>query len=203
MTLHTVLGMAQLALVAGLCVLFLMNYFPALPAAGALAEGLQKSARLLPAANSAARSEAQTVVKLARMIRLITEDQVAENRALRYAGLISQASLRFGVNPVEIIALIMTESNFKEKSVNAQTGDYGLGQINFEHWGKPFGLTSQDLLDPALNIFMTCRVYKYFGSDVGRYHRGNGIKSQAYLVSVASVLSTLNAYAELNPMDFS
>ena len=71
-------------------------------------------------------------------------------------------------------------------------------RLTGSHWGKPFGLTSQDLLDPSINIFLTCHVYKYFGSDFGRYHRGNGIKSEAYIVNVASILSTLNAYSKLN-----
>ena len=107
------------------------------------------------------------------------------------------------MNPLEIIALITAESGFKEKSVNTKTGDYGLGQINWEHWGKDFGLTRQDLLEPSINIFLTCRVYKFFGQDVGRYHRGNGIKCKAYVVNVQSILSTLHAFDELNKKNIS
>ena len=202
MAIHTVLDTLQLAFMVALCVLFLLKYFsPAVPAASPVAWS-QKIGKFVPFINPGA-SESEAVVHLAGMIRLVTDDQVPENKALRYAGLISQASQRFGINPLEIIAIIMTESNFKEKSINTQTGDYGLGQINWVHWGKPFGLTFQDLLDPSINIFLTCHVYKYFGSDFGRYHRGNGIKSEAYLVNVASILSTLNAYSKLNQMNFS
>jgi hypothetical protein len=107
------------------------------------------------------------------------------------------------VNPLEIIAIITAESNFKENSVNQETGDYGLGQINWEHWGKDFGLTPHQLLDPSINIFLTCHVYKFFGKDFGKYHRGNGIQSSAYLLNVKSILSTLNAFVEGNKENIS
>jgi soluble lytic murein transglycosylase-like protein len=132
------------------------------------------------------------------IIRFVTENQLSEAKMLRYAGLISQASQKHGVNPLEIIAIIVAESNFKENSINKETGDYGLGQINWEHWGKDFGLMPHQLLDPSINIFLTCHVYKFFGKDFGKYHRGGGIQSMAYLVNVKSILSTLNAFVERN-----
>jgi soluble lytic murein transglycosylase-like protein len=117
--------------------------------------------------------------------------------------LIFHASRKYGVNPLEIIAIIMAESNFKEDSINKETGDYGLGQINWQHWGKDYGLTPQELLDPSINIFLTCHVYKFFGKDFGKYHRGNGIQCNAYLVNVQGILSTLNAFIELNKENIS
>jgi soluble lytic murein transglycosylase-like protein len=137
------------------------------------------------------------------MIRMITDDQLFEGKVLRYAGLIFQAANKYRVNPLEIIAIIVAESEFKESSINAKTGDYGLGQINWRHWGKDYGLTPQDLLDPAINIYMTCHVYKFFGQDFGKYHRGNGVKSDAYMVNVKGILSTLHAFAELSGEDVS
>jgi soluble lytic murein transglycosylase-like protein len=138
------------------------------------------------------------ILNLAAMIRFITNDQVSEGKALRYAGLIFHAAQKYGVNPLEIIALIMAESRFKEGSINAKTGDYGLGQVNWVHWGKDLGLTHQDLLDPAINIYMTCHIYNYFGKDFGKYNRGHGVKSRAYVLNVKSFLSSLNAFAQLN-----
>ena len=152
----------------------------------------------LSSAKPARDPSVQEILNLAGMIRLITDDQLPQNKVLRYAGLICHASKEFGVNPLEIIAIITAESSFKERSVNTETGDYGLGQINWKHWGKDYGLTTQDLMEPSMNIFLTCRVYKFFGQDFGKYHRGNGIKSNAYLVNVQSILSTLQAFAELN-----
>lgn len=138
------------------------------------------------------------VMTLAKGIRFVTNEALAENNALRYAGLIFHASRRYAVNPLEIIAIIMAESEFKERSVNAETGDYGLGQINWEHWGKPFGLTPQDLLDPSVNITLICHVYDFFERDVGRYHRGNGIKCTAYQMKVKAIVSALSAFVESN-----
>jgi hypothetical protein len=134
---------------------------------------------------------------------MITDNQFSESKVLRYAGLIYHASQKHEVNPLEIIALIMAESGFKENSINKETGDYGLGQINWGHWGKDYGYTPQQLMDPSINIFLTCHVYKFFGMDIGKYHRGYGIQSRAYIVNVRSIISTLNAYAELNKEDIS
>ena len=162
-----------------------------------------KSRDILSSLGSFRDPSAREVLNLASMIRLITDDQLSEGKVLRYAGLIFQAAQKYGVNPLEIIAIIMAESGFKESSINAKTGDYGLGQINWQHWGKDYGLTTQELLDPAINIYMTCHVYKFFGQDFGKYHRGNGVKSKAYVVNVKSILTTLHAFAELNREDAS
>ncbi len=191
MILHIILESFKLFFIAAIAVFFLIEY--GLPLA-------QKSMQPdLPAGMAQpADSSVKEVLRLANMIRLITENQLSEAKMLRYAGLICHASQKHGVNPLEIIAIIMAESNFKENSVNKETGDYGLGQINWEHWGKDFGLMPHQLLDPSINIFLTCHVYKFFGKDFGKYHRGNGIQSNAYLVNVKSILSTLNAFIEEN-----
>lgn len=148
-------------------------------------------------------SSTKEILNLAAMIRFITDDQVSDGKAIRYAALIFHSAQKYEVNPMEIIALIMAESRFQENSVNSKSGDYGLGQINWEHWGKDYGLSHHDLLDPAINIYMTCHVYKFFGKDFGRYHRGYGIKSKAYMVNVKSILSSLQAFAELNKEEIS
>ncbi len=147
-------------------------------------------------AEPARDSKILEVLNLSAMIRFLTAGQLCDYKAQHYAELISNASSYFEVNPLEIIALIMVESRFNERGINRETGDYGLGQINWRHWGKEYGLTPQELLDPTTNIFMTCQIYKYFGKDFGKYHRGNGIKSKAYLMHVRSILSTLHAFAE-------
>ena len=194
---------AKLAIILPIALFFLLQYFSPAAQTGLRMDFSDKIGEFFSLTKSARDPVAQEVLHLTSMIRLITEDQLSESKTLRYAGLISQASQKYEVNPLEIIALIVAESGFRENVINRKTGDYGLGQINWEHWGKPNGLTPQDLLDPSINIFMTCHVYKFFERDAGRYHRGNGIKSKAYVVNIKSILSTLNAFAELNKEEIS
>ncbi len=154
-------------------------------------------------AGSAQDSSVKEILNLSSMIQFATNNKLPEDKALKYASLIFHASQKYGVNPPEIIALIMAESQFKETSINAKSGDYGLGQINWKHWGKDYGLSRQDLLDPAINIYMTCHVYSYFGKDFGKYHRGFGIKSKSYVVNVKSILSSLHVFSEKNQEEVS
>jgi len=197
---HTILETVKLVFVVAVTVFFLLEYV--LPFAQANLR-INYPWRLLPLTKSSQDSNVKDVLNLASMIRMITDNQFPESKVLRYAGLIYHASQKHEVNPLEIIALIMAESGFKESSINKETGDYGLGQINWGHWGKDYGYTPQQLLDPAINIFLTCHVYKFFGKDIGKYHRGYGIQSRAYIVNVESILTTLNAFAELNKEDIS
>jgi hypothetical protein len=193
MILHTVLESVKLFFIAAIAVFVLLEYGAPL-AQKSLGTDFPTGMEEFGFLTKSADSSVKEVLRLVNMIRLITENQLSEAKMLRYAGLISHASQKHGVNPLEIIAIIMAESNFKENSINKETGDYGLGQINWEHWGKDFGLMPHQLLDPSINIFLTCHVYKFFGKDFGKYHRGGGIQSNAYLVNVRSILSTLNAF---------
>jgi len=196
--LHAILEGAKLVFIVAIAVVILLEYISPFAQRSLGVDFPVRIREFFSFTKSSRDSNVKEVLNLANMIRLITDDQLSEGRVLRYAGLISHASQKYGVNPLEIIALIMAESGFKEKSINRETGDYGLGQINWEHWGKDYGYTPQQLLDPSINIFLTCHVYEFFGKDFGKYHRGNGIQCRAYLVNVKGILSTLNAFVELN-----
>ncbi|MFB3885874.1 MAG: transglycosylase SLT domain-containing protein [Thermodesulfobacteriota bacterium] len=197
MILHSVIEGVKLVLIVGIAVFILLETMAPIARKSLQIDFPVGIKQFLSFVKSGYGSNAKEVLNLAQMIRLITDDQLSEAKALRYAGLISHASQRFGVDPLEIIAIIMAESGFKENSVNKETGDYGLGQVNWEHWGKDYGYTRQQLLDPSINIYLTCHVYKFFGEDFGKYHRGNGIQCKAYVVNVKSILSTLNAFGQL------
>jgi hypothetical protein len=202
MWLHTILESVKIVFIIAIAVFVLIGYIAPLDQRSARADfpvGMEGFLSYTKSTDSSVKE----VLHLASMIRLITENQLPEAKTLRYAGLVFHASRRHGVNPLEIIAIIMAESGFKENSINKETGDYGLGQINWEHWGKDLGLMPHELLDPSINIFLTCHVYNFFGKDFGKYHRGNGIQCNAYLVNVRGILSTLNAFIELNKENIS
>jgi len=200
--LHTILESVKIVLIMAIAVFVLLGSLMPLDQRSVRA-GFPAGMEEFLSRTKSADISTREVLHLASMIRLITENQLPEAKVLRYAGLILHACQKYGVNPLEIIAIIMAESNFKEDSINKETGDYGLGQINWEYWGKDFGLTPQELLNPSVNIFLTCHVYKFFGKDFGKYHRGNGIQCSAYLVNVKGILSTLNAFIELNKENIS
>jgi soluble lytic murein transglycosylase-like protein len=201
--LHTIFEGAKLVFIIAIAVFILLEYMAPFAQRSLRTDSPFRIGQFLSFTKSGRDSSTKEVLNLASMIRLITDGQLSEGKVLRYAGLISHASQKYGVNPLEIIAIIMAESGFKENSINKETGDYGLGQINWEHWGKDYGYTPQQLLDPSINIFLTCHVYKFFEKDFGKYHRGNGIQSSAYLVNVKSILSTLNAFGKLSKQNIS
>ena len=150
--LHTILESVKIIFIVAIAVFVLIEYVT--PAARRSTHaGLPAGMEGFLSYTKSADIGTKEVLNLASMIRLITENQLPEAEVLRYAGLIFHASRKYGVNPLEIIAIIMAESNFKEDSINKETGDYGLGQINWEYWGKDYGLTPRELLDPSINIF--------------------------------------------------
>ncbi len=196
--LRPLLDLGRHFLIVVVAVFFVLEYFSPWVQPNQKAAFREKAGEFLSLTQSLPEPKVEEILRLADLIRWVSTDPLPENKALKYAALISHASEKFGVRALEIIALITAESGFKETSVNSRTGDYGLGQINWKHWGKHNGLTTQDLLDPSVNIYMTCQVYKYFGQDFGKYHRGNGIKDEIYVLNLKSILSSLKAYLELN-----
>ena len=195
--LHSIIEGAKLVFIVAIAVFILLQYMVPIAQKNLRVDFPVRIKQFLSFTKSGHGSNVKEVLNLASMIRLITDEQLSEAKALRYAGLIFHASQTYGVDPLEIISIIMAESGFKENSINQETGDYGLGQVNWEHWGKDYGYTPKELLNPSINIFLTCHVYKFFGEDFGKYHRGNGIQSRAYLVNVKGILSTLNAFGKL------
>jgi hypothetical protein len=148
------------------------------------------------ARNFVSRDELITdeIITLGQVIQYATDWRLSEREALRFAGLIYHASQLYGQDPLEIVALIAAESSFDYASINEKSGDFGLGQVNWKYWGSSNGLTPRDLLDPATNLVMTCKILDHYGGDFSKYHGGNGIKSKAYEVNVKSILSSLKAY---------
>jgi hypothetical protein len=195
---HTLSKAAKLAAIVVLAGFFLVIYILPFAQNSLHIHIPDQVGKFFPITRSGPDAGVSEVLNLAKMIGQITDNRFGDNKVLKYAGLIYQSSKQCGVNPLEIIAIIMAESGFEEKSINRASGDYGLGQINWVHWGREYGYTPQELLDPSVNIFLTCYVYKYFGQNVGKYNRGNGVQCKAYVANVQGILTTLKAYSEMD-----
>ena len=50
--------------------------------------------------------------------------------------------------------------------------DIGLMQINWGHWGKKFGLSKSDLLDPGLNVLLGARILEHCVRVSGSWWKG-------------------------------
>jgi len=69
--------------------------------------------------------------------------------------------------------------------------DIGLMQINWGHWGKKFGLSKSELLDPSLNVLLGVRILEYYvrvsGSwwkGVALYHSSHDSRQREYVEKV-------------------
>jgi hypothetical protein len=199
---YAMLGIVESILIVLLAGVMILEHLPADLSYklnwGNLLTSKGKTVEWLPEESLLSGRNFKEIKRLAEMIRVVTDGGLSEWKAYRYAGLIYYSTQKYELNPLEIVALITAESSFKAGSVNRRTGDYGLGQINWEHWGKPLGLTTQDLMDPSTNIVMTCHVFKFFGGDFSKYHRGKGIQSKAYMANIKSILSILATLAQSN-----
>jgi len=105
----------------------------------------------------------------------------------------TRASSATGI-PVELIlAVSHVESGFQQSAINVagrsfqpssryeaewilkRSGDnvdIGLMQINWGHWGKRFGLSKADLLDPWLNVLLGARILEYCVRVSGSWRKG-------------------------------
>jgi soluble lytic murein transglycosylase-like protein len=109
------------------------------------------------------------------------------------ADVFTRASSATGI-PVELIlAVSHVESGFRPHAINVagrsfqpssrheaesilkRSGDnvdIGLMQINWGHWGKQFGLSKVDLLDPWLNVLLGARILEYCVRVSGSWRKG-------------------------------
>jgi soluble lytic murein transglycosylase-like protein len=69
--------------------------------------------------------------------------------------------------------------------------DIGLMQINWGHWGKRFGLSKADLLDPRLNVLLGARILEYcvrvsgsWRKGVALYHSPHAARQREYVEKV-------------------
>lgn len=109
-------------------------------------------------------------------------DQVYKDVDKEWGRLIRSESRRYGVDPKQVIAIICKESGGNQDAVNpnSATGAWGLMQIilSTAELYQP-GITSEDLLDPELNIHVgvqrLAKAKEIMGDDPGAifaYHWG-------------------------------
>jgi soluble lytic murein transglycosylase-like protein len=123
-----------------------------------------------------------------------------------------RASAATGI-PVELIlAVSHVESGYQPSAINVagrsflpssrneaewilkRSGDnvdIGLMQINWGHWGKKFGLSKSDLLDPWLNVLLGARILGHcvrvsgnWWKGVALYHSLNDARQREYVEKV-------------------
>jgi soluble lytic murein transglycosylase-like protein len=124
----------------------------------------------------------------------------------------TRASSATGI-PVELIlAVSHVESGFHPSAINVagrsfapssryeaewilkrsgDSVDIGLMQINWGHWGKKFGLSKSDLLDPWLNVLLGARILEHcvrvsgsWWKGVALYHSPHDARQREYVQKV-------------------
>ncbi len=78
-----------------------------------------------------------------------------------YARIILAEATRFELDPLILVAMVSRESDWKPRSVNADTGAVGLGQL-MPNTDTTKGFDGYDLAEPALNLFLSARRLRYF-----------------------------------------
>ena len=113
----------------------------------------------------------------------------------------TRASATTGI-PVELLlAISHVESGFQPSAINiagqsfqpssryeaewilnrsGDNVDIGLMQINWGHWGKKFGLSKLDLLDPWLNVLLGARILEHCIKMSGSWWKGVGFYHSPY-----------------------
>ncbi len=99
----------------------------------------------------------------------------------QYKEWVLEYSDEYGVDPLDIAAIITIESDWDESVVNESSLATGLGQIMPREAGKYFEHrpTMEELKDPETNIKWTCLIYSIYlrqsnGSKFGALYRYSG-----------------------------
>lgn len=90
-------------------------------------------------------AQAQSVEQVMKDIAVLTESSDVEKYRTASVAIVKY-SKQYKVEYRYVLALIMTESSFNQKAVS-NTGDYGIGQINYKIWSKEFERLKKKPLD--------------------------------------------------------
>lgn len=91
---------------------------------------------------------AQNELLVSNMIRKV-QPNISVAKANHLAKTIYRNSVEFKLDPKILIAIIATESNFRNEVISS-TGDFSMAQINFKIWNKEFERLGMPKLDMKL-----------------------------------------------------
>lgn len=80
-----------------------------------------------------------------------------------------EAAQEYSVNPVEMVALIHTETGgtYRPNAYNSRSGAMGLMQI-MPFWARHFGVQPRELFDPKINIRVAAQILNYLEENFAR-----------------------------------
>ena len=120
----------------------------------------EKAALITSEMNQAATGTGIVIDTTAGIIE--REGKVPSELAKKYAVWIYDASMKFRVDPVTLLAIMSNESKFNYKAVSP-TGPIGLMQVAAS-WHKDKVSSPGELFDPKKNIFVGAQIVAEYGS---------------------------------------
>ncbi len=128
------------------------------------------------------------VIQVERMIEN-TGATVPATIKKKVAMAIAENARYYNIKPKHLVAIAFVESSFRPNLIN-ETDDYGVMQINWQHWGKKFTKDPNDLLNVYKNVEFACKIINFNKSmgftKLSAYH--SLVNSPDYETKLASVL---------------
>ena len=128
-----------------------------------------------------------------------------DNERKRFAVLISLACKKYDLDPRIVIAILKTESDFRQNAIS-HTGDYSVAQINFKVWSKNFNKMDRAPLkyeklreDEAYALFRMAEILSILQKQhsktdkqwFARYHSATPHFKSIYMTKLEKVLKKL------------
>lgn len=111
----------------------------------------------------------------------------------RLSMLVDDAAKYYGINPILLHAVILTESNYNKNAVNktARIKSYGLTQLTETTAQDVCGLTSKNIMIPVHNIYCGAKVLK---KQLVRYKWNEAKALSAYNAGTYTTRNSVYAY---------
>lgn len=135
---------------------------------------------------------------------------IPDNERKRFAVLISLACKKYNLDPRIVIAILKTESDFKQHAIS-HTGDYSVAQINFKVWSRSFNKMNRAPLkfeklreDEAYSIFRMAEILSILQKQHSKtdkdwfaiYHSATPKFKSVYLAKLERIIKKLQPYGD-------